>query len=58
MRGTFQVLFCTKNQAVKNGRISVMECITVNGTTASFSCKVMFPLCFGMPGANPGRQNI
>ena len=39
MRSTFKVLFYTKNQAIKNGRVPVMGRITVNGTTASFSCK-------------------
>ena len=39
MRSTFRVLFYTKNQAIKNGRVPVMGRITVNGTTASFSCK-------------------
>lgn len=44
MRSTFRVLFYTKNQAIKNGRIPVMGRITVNGTTASFSCKRDVPL--------------
>mgnify|MGYP007004138801 CR=1 FL=1 len=57
MRSTFRVLFYTKNQAIKNGRVPVMGRITVNGTTASFSCKRMFPLPFGMPKANPRRQD-
>lgn len=44
MRSTFRVLFYTKKQAIKNGRFPVMGCITVNGTTASFSCKRDVPL--------------
>ena len=44
MRSTFRVLFYTKNQAIKNGRVPVMGRITVNGTTASFSCKRDVPL--------------
>ena len=44
MRSTFRVLFYTKNQAIKNGRVPVMGRITVNGTTASFSCKCDVPL--------------
>ena len=30
MRSTFRVLFYTKNQAIKNGRVPVMGRITVN----------------------------
>ena len=44
MRSAFRVLFYTKNQAIKNGRVPVMGRITVNGTTASFSCKRDVPL--------------
>lgn len=44
MRSTFRVLFYTKNQVIKNGRVPVMGRITVNGTTASFSCKRDVPL--------------
>lgn len=44
MRSTFRVLFYTKNQAIKNDRVPVMGRITVNGTTASFSCKRDVPL--------------
>ena len=44
MRSTFKVLFYTKNQSIKNGRVPVMGRITVNGTTASFSCKRDVPL--------------
>ena len=44
MRSTFRVLFYTKNQAIKNGRVPIMGRITVNGTTASFSCKRDVPL--------------
>lgn len=44
MRSTFRVLFYTKNQAIKNGRIPVMGRITVNGRMASFSCKCDVPL--------------
>lgn len=44
MRSTFRVLFYTKNQAIKNGRVPVIGRITVNGTTASFSCKRDVPL--------------
>ena len=44
MRSTFRVLFYTKNQAIKNGRVPVMGRITVNGTTVSFSCKRDVPL--------------
>lgn len=39
MRSTFKVLFYTKNQSLKNGKVPVMGRITINGTTASFSCK-------------------
>lgn len=39
MRSTFKVLFYTKNQSVKNGKVPVMGRITVNGTQAGFSCK-------------------
>ena len=39
MRSTFSVLFYTKNQSVKNGRVPVMGRITINKTTACFSCK-------------------
>ena len=41
MRSTFKVLFYTKNQAIKNGRVPVMGRITVNGTTASVSVSAM-----------------
>lgn len=44
MRSTFRVLFYTKNQAIKNGRVPIMGRITVNGTTVSFSCKRDVPL--------------
>ena len=44
MRSTFKVLFYTKNQSIKNGRVPVMGRITINGTTASFSCKCDVPL--------------
>ena len=44
MRSTFKVLFYTKNQSIKNGRVPVMGRITINGTTASFSCKCDIPL--------------
>ena len=44
MRSTFRVLFYTKNRAIKNGRVPIMGRITVNGTTASFSCKRDVPL--------------
>ena len=37
-------MFYTKNQAIKNDRVPVMGRITVNGTTASFSCKRDVPL--------------
>ena len=39
MRSTFKVLFYTKNQSVKNGKVPVMGRITVNGTQTGFSCK-------------------
>lgn len=39
MRSTFKVLFYTKNQSVKNGRVPIMGRITVNGQAVSFSCK-------------------
>ena len=62
MRSTFRVLFYTKNQAIKNGRVPIMGRITVNGTTASFSCKRDVPLALWMPRAtapkaNPRRQD-
>lgn len=31
MRSTFKVLFYTKNQSVKSGRVPIMGRITVNG---------------------------
>lgn len=39
MRSTFRVLFYTKNQSIKNGKVPVMGRITINKTTACFSCK-------------------
>lgn len=63
MRSTFRVLFYTKNQVIKNGRVPVMGRITVNGTTASFSCKRDVPLALWdvpkatVPKANPRRQD-
>lgn len=39
MRRTFKVLFYTKNQSVKSGRVPIMGRITVNGQVVSFSCK-------------------
>ncbi len=39
MRSTFKVLFYTKNQSLKNGKVPVMGRITVNGTQAGFSSK-------------------
>ena len=44
MRSTFKVLFYTKNLSIKNGRVPVMGRITINGTTASFSCKCDVPI--------------
>ena len=39
MRSTFSVLFYTKNQSLKDGRVPIMGRITINKTTACFSCK-------------------
>lgn len=39
MRSPFRVLFYTKNQSIKNGRVPVMGRITLNKTTTCFSCK-------------------
>ena len=39
MRSTFSVLFYTKNQSLKDGKVSIMGRITINKTTACFSCK-------------------
>ena len=36
MRSTFRVLFYTKNQSIKNGKVPVMGRITINKTTACF----------------------
>lgn len=55
MRSTFRVLFYTKNQAIKNGRVPVMGRITVNGTTASFSCKRDVPLALWDAKGNCAR---
>lgn len=55
MRSTFKVLFYTKNQSIKNGRVPVMGRITVNGTTASFSCKRDVPLALWDAKGNCAR---
>lgn len=39
MRSTFSVLFYTKNQSLKNGKVPVMGRLTINKTTACFSYK-------------------
>ena len=39
MRSTFSVLFYTKNQSLKDGKVPIMGRITINKTTACFSCK-------------------
>ena len=33
MRSTFRVLFYTKNQSIKNGKVPVMGRITINKTS-------------------------
>lgn len=43
-RSTFRVMFYTKNQSLKNGKVPVMGRITINKTTACFSCKREVPL--------------
>lgn len=48
-------MFYTKNQAIKNGRVPVMGRITVNGTTASFSCKRDVPLALWDAKGNCAR---
>lgn len=63
MRSTFKVLFYTKNQAIKNGRVPVMGRITVNGTTQPASvASATYPCPYGMPketvpGASPKRPD-
>lgn len=48
-------MFYTKNQSIKNGRVPVMGRITVNGTTASFSCKRDVPLALWDAKGNCAR---
>ena len=60
MRSTFRVLFYTKNQAIKNGRVPVMGRITVMVRQQVSVVSATFPLPFGMPrgtalGVNPTR---
>ncbi len=49
MRSTFRVLFYTKNQSIKNGKVPVMGRITINKTTACFSCKKEVLFLYGTP---------
>ncbi|MBQ6200021.1 MAG: hypothetical protein IJK50_01130 [Prevotella sp.] len=43
-RSTFSVLFYANKSKVKNGIVSVMGRITINGTQSQFSCKRSIPL--------------
>lgn len=55
MRSTFNVLFYTKNQSLKNGKVPVMGRLTINKTTACFSCKRMVSLTLWDAKANRAK---
>lgn len=55
MRSTFSVLFYTKNQSLKNGKVPVMGRITINKTTACFSCKKVVTLTLWDAKANRAK---
>ena len=42
MRATFKVLFYVNRSKEKNGIVPIMGRVTINGTTAQFSCKRSF----------------
>ena len=39
MRSTFKTVFYVNGSKEKNGIVSIMERVTINGTIAQFSCK-------------------
>ena len=39
MRIAFKVLFCANGSKEKNGIVSIVERVTINGSVAQFSCK-------------------
>ena len=43
MRATFKVLFYVNRSKEKNGNVPIMGRVTINGTTAQFSCKRSIP---------------
>ena len=43
MRATFKVLFYVNRSKEKNGIVPIMGRVTINGTTAQFSCKRSIP---------------
>ena len=55
MRSTFSVLFYTKNQSLKDGRVPIMGRITINRTTACFSCKLEVSLALWDAKANRAK---
>jgi len=44
MRATFKVLFYVNRSKEKNGIVPIMGRVTINGTTAQFSCKRSIPM--------------
>jgi len=42
-RSTFKVLFYVNGSKEKNGIVSIMGRVTINGTVAQFSCKQCIP---------------
>lgn len=55
MRSTFSVLFYTKNQSLKDGRVPIMGRITINRTTACLSCKREVSLALWDAKANKAK---
>jgi len=44
MRATFKTLFYVNRSKEKNGIVPIMGRVTINGTTAQFSCKHSIPM--------------
>jgi hypothetical protein len=44
MRATFKTLFYVNKSKEKNGIVPIMGRVTINGTTAQFSCKRSIPM--------------
>ena len=44
MRATFKTLFYVNRSKEKNGIVPIMGRVTINGTTAQFSCKRSIPM--------------